>query len=86
MKVRASASGSEEPTALKVIESPARTEPSGSILILALGAPFKLKVSKQPAKAALSISNTTIGANPPAPLMVKGVKGVIINPTDSRNH
>ncbi len=86
MKVRASASGSEEPTALKVTESPARTDPSGSMLIFAVGAPFKLKVSKHPANAALSNSNTTIGANPPAPLIVGGVMVVVINPTDSRNH
>jgi len=63
VKVRESPSGSEEPTALKVSESPALAVPGGSTDITAVGGSFPLSRSKHPAKAEQRRIAVSIGAS-----------------------
>jgi hypothetical protein len=62
VKVIESPSGSEEPTALKVSESPALTVPCGSTDIAAVGGSLPVSASRHPARAEQSRIAVSIGA------------------------
>ena len=81
VNVMGSASGSEDPTALNVMLSPALTEPEGSIVMFAVGGLLLPRTSMQPASEVKIINMTIIRPADLPPLMDTAGGSYEINPT-----